>query len=246
MAGTTVVRTPATPMGSLEREAASQVNKIVTDLETLRAALDAGGVTAVTELMADHATFKAVVDDLKTQLSRVIGASDNLITTPTLGIGSTPTAVANVAFTYRVNGVGYAKAAVAAGTAPGNDVIPSGTFGACAFDIGTDGTVDAVEAADNATGYASAALAAAGLPAVATDHVRMGYVTASKSDGNFTFGTTDLNAANTTVAYTNGTTDTAISTSSPATLSASVPSSTAVNEAGDLTAALIQDATGTI
>lgn len=30
----------------------------------------------------------------------------------------------------------------------------------------------------------------------------MGYVTAMKSDGAFTFGTTALNAANTTVAYT--------------------------------------------
>jgi hypothetical protein len=33
----------------------------------------------------------------------------------------------------------------------------------------------------------------------------MGYVTASKSDGVFTFGTTALDATNTTVAYTNGT-----------------------------------------
>ncbi len=71
-----------------------------------------------------------------------------------------------------------------------------------AFEIGVNGTVDAVEATANSTGYASAALAVAGLPAVATDHARMGYVTAMKSDGAFTFGTTDLNAANTTVAYT--------------------------------------------
>ena len=47
-----------------------------------------------------------------------------------------------------------------------------------------------------------ALLAAAALPAPAADHARMGYVTATKSDGTFTFGTTALNAANSTVAYT--------------------------------------------
>lgn len=203
---------------------AALVNEQRTDHATAKTAVD-GIELLIEELHDDHATFKTVVDDLKAQLNRVLGASDVLITTPTLGIGSTPANVANVAFTYRVNGVGYAKAAVAAGTAPGNDVVPQGLFGAVAFDIGTDGTVDAVEATDNATGYASAVLAAAGLPAVAADHVRMGYVTASKSDGDFTFGTTDLGAANTTVAYTNGTADTAIASSSPATLTAPKPAS---------------------
>lgn len=182
------------------------------------------------ELIADHATFKTVCDDLKT-LANDIRAKlqgDYIITTPTLAIGSTTTAVSNVAFDYLVNGAPYAKAAVAAGTAPGNDVVPTGTYGAVAFDIGTDGTIVAVEATDNATGYASAALAAAGLPAVAADHARMGYVTASKSDGAFTFGTTALNAANTTVAYTNGTSafsaiGAAVATSAPATLTATAP-----------------------
>lgn len=130
------------------------------------------------------------------------GADDYLLSTPTLAIGSTPTAVSNVYFEYLINGTWYSKAAVAAGTAPGNDVIPQSTYGAVAFDIGTDGTIHATEAADNATGYASAALAIAGIAAVAADHVRMGYVTATKSDGAFTFGTTSLAAANSTVAYT--------------------------------------------
>lgn len=155
---------------------------------------------------------------LKTQLNRAIGAVDNLITAPGLAIGSTPANVANGAFAFRVNGMPYEKAAVAAGTAPGNDVVPTGLFGAVAFDIGSDGTIDAVEATDNATGYATAAAAVADLPAVATDHVRMGYVTASKSDGAFTFGTTALNAANTTVVYTDGTADTTVSAATPAAL----------------------------
>lgn len=130
---------------------------------------------------------------------------DYVFTTPGLAIGSTPTAVSSLAFDYIINGTGYSKAAVTAGTAPGNDVIPQSTFGAVAFDIGTDGTIDAIEAPANATGYGSAALAAAALPAAATDHARLGYVTATKSDGAFTFGTTNLNASNTTVAYTSST-----------------------------------------
>lgn len=161
-----------------------------------------------------------LVNELKSLLNEVrnLFAGDYLVTKTTLAIGSTTTAVSNAAFDYVVNGTRYSKAAVAAGTAPGNDVIPQSKFGAVAFDIGTDGTIDAIEASDNATGYASAALAAAGLPAVAADHVRMGYVTATKSDGAFTFGTTDLNAANTTVAYTDA-------TAGPAGLSAAITTS---------------------
>ncbi len=130
---------------------------------------------------------------------------DVLMTTPTLAIGSDTSAVSNIAFTYTVNGTVYSKAAVAAGTEPGNDVIPQNKYGAVALDIGADGTVDVIEAADNATGYGSAALAIAGIAAVAADHVRMGTVTVIKTDGDFTFGTTALNAANATAAYTSAT-----------------------------------------
>jgi hypothetical protein len=129
-----------------------------------------------------------------------------LVTQPALAIGSTPTAVSSAQFDYSINGVVYTKAAVAAGTAPGNDVIPQSKYGAVAFDIGANGTIDAVEAPANATGYDSAALAVAALPAAEASHVRIGYVTATNSAGTFTFGTTNLNAANTTVAYTDGTT----------------------------------------
>jgi hypothetical protein len=129
------------------------------------------------------------------------------VSRPALAIGSTKTAVANVAFDFTIAGVRYSKAAVAAGTAPGNDVVPQALFGAVAFDIGADGTIDAIEAADNATGYASAVLAIAGIPAAAAGHARMGNVTATKSDGAFTFGTTLLDAANTTVVYTDGETN---------------------------------------
>jgi hypothetical protein len=116
-----------------------------------------------------------------------------------LAIGTDTTAVLTAALEFDIAGTGYAKAS--AETEPGNDVIPQGKYGAVALDIGADGTIDAVEATDNATGYDSSALALAGLPAVAASHIRIGTVTATKSDGDFTFATTALNAANTTVAY---------------------------------------------
>jgi len=155
----------------------------------------------VNELADDHATFKTAVDTIlaKLQGNFVIGV-------PALAIGSTPTNVATALFHYFIGGKHYIKAAVVAGTAPGNDVVPQALYGAVAFDIGADGTLDAVEATANATGYASAALAVAGLPAAASGHARVGWVTATKSDGEFTFGTTELGAANTTVAYTDATT----------------------------------------
>jgi hypothetical protein len=140
-----------------------------------------------------------LTNDIRSKLK-----GDYMVSKPGLAIGTTKTAVSSVAFDYQITGVRYTKAAVAAGTAPGNDVIPQSTYGAVAFDIDAAGTITVVEAADNSTGYASAALAIAGCAAVATGKARMGYVTATKSDGAFTFGTTDLDAANTTVAYTDG------------------------------------------
>lgn len=65
MAGTTVnVRLMET--GGSNLETTKSVNKLVDDVETLRAALSAGGVVAVTELMTDHATFKTAADAVET------------------------------------------------------------------------------------------------------------------------------------------------------------------------------------
>jgi len=130
---------------------------------------------------------------------------DGTLTSAALAIGTTLTNVANGIFTYFIAGTAYSKPADAAGTAPGNDVIPEDKYGAVAFDIGADNVIDVIEAAGNAGGYVTAALAIAGLAAVQASHVRMGTLTAMKSDGAFTFGTTALNAANTTVAYTQAT-----------------------------------------
>ena len=75
--------------------------------------------------------------------------------------------------------------------------------------IDAAGTVTIQEAAANATGYATAALALAGLPAVPADKAALGTVTVLAADGTaFTPGTTELSAANITDAYVDG--DTAI------------------------------------
>jgi len=207
------------------------VDELVADHATFKTCVDAIE-TLIEELHDDHATSKTVVTDIKTLLNDIKNrlAGDGLMSLPGLVIGSTTTAVANVAFDYIVNGAKYTKAAVVAGTAPGNDVIPTGTYGAVALDIGADGTIDVIEATDNATGYASAVLAIAGLAAVAADHVRMGTVTVIKSDGAFTFGTTALSDANTTEVYTDNTCVFAaigavVGTSAPDTLGSAKPAS---------------------
>jgi hypothetical protein len=128
--------------------------------------------------------------------------TDGVISSPTvLGLGSTKNLVANESFTYYINGGQYSKAANTVGTAPGNDVIPINKYGSVAFDIDAAGTITVAEATNNATGYSSAALAVAGLPALGADLFRIGRVTVIKTDGSFTFGTTDLDAANVTVYY---------------------------------------------
>ncbi len=132
----------------------------------------------------------------------VAALGDGMLITGGLAIGSNKDDVATGLCAFQIAGMSYANAAITTGTGPGNDVIPQGTYGAVALDIGINGTEDAIEAADNATGYASAALAVAGLPAVAAGHTRMGWVTATKSDGAFTFGTTEFDAANVTAVFT--------------------------------------------
>jgi len=127
-----------------------------------------------------------------------------LTSVPTLAIGSTASKVSNVEFTFIVSGVEYTGALNAVGTTPGNDVIPEGKYGAVALDIGTDLTVDVIEAAGNDVGYASEDLAINGIPSVASGHVRAGTVCVISSDGDFTFGTSLLDDADVMVVYKDG------------------------------------------
>ena len=148
----------------------------------------------------DFASTVTLTNDIRAKLK-----GDYPITKTVLAIGSTPANVANAAFDFNINGVRYTKAAVAAGTAPGNDVVPVDTYGAVALDIDAAGTITVAEAADNATGYASATLALAGIPAVAASKARMGTVSVIRATaGAFTFGTTSLADGDTTVVYTDG------------------------------------------
>lgn len=174
-------------------EAVSRAEEMIGLLKSFDTEIDALR-TLINELRDDHATLIAALG---------LMSGDGLVTSAELGIGSTPANVATLQCSFIINGKLYTKAAVAAGTAPGNDVIPQTKYGCVALDVGTNLTIDAVEAADNATGYDSALAAASGLPAVAADHVRLGYVTVMKSDGDFTFGSTALSDANTTEVYSN-------------------------------------------
>lgn len=127
--------------------------------------------------------------------------TDGLVSTPGLVIGSTTTNVAYGDFDYSIAGVIYSKTGDAVGIAPGTDVIPLGLFGAVAFDIDAAGTITAVPAPANATGYVSVSDAFFALPDQAIDKVRMGGVFVTKSDGAFTFGTTAFSASNVTTTY---------------------------------------------
>ena len=90
-----------------------------------------------TELAGEAATNAAnttLVNDIRAKLK-----GNYPVTKTALAIGSTPANVATGALDFTIAGVRYSKAAVAAGTAPGNDVVPQSTFGAVALDIGVDG-----------------------------------------------------------------------------------------------------------
>jgi hypothetical protein len=184
----------------------------------------------INELQADHANLIAVAADSKTLVNDIRAKlqGDYIMGVPALGEGSNADDIASAAFYYSIGGSLYLKAAVTDGTAPGTDVILEDTFGAVALDIGVDGTLDAISADDNATGYASAVLAVAGIPVPEADHVRVGWVTVIKSDGDFTFGTTDFTAANVTAVFTDADNlatalGAAVTTSAPAALTNDTP-----------------------
>ena len=120
---------------------------------------------------------------------------------PGLRIGTTKTNIRTDRFSFLIGSTFYTSPDIAAGTALSGSDVPDGTYGAWALDIGTDLTIHCTEATDNATGYASAVLAIAGLPAVAASHVRVGTVTASNTGAVFDPGVTELDAATVTEAY---------------------------------------------
>jgi hypothetical protein len=150
------------------------------------------------ELLTDM-TIKTLVNDIREKLK-----GDYVLSLPGLVIGSTVQNVAHVAFDFMIGGAKYARTGLAAGTALAGADVPQDTYGAWRLEIGANGTVDIVEATDNATGYASAVLAVAGLPAVSADHASMGVVTAMNTGGVFDPGVTALDAVTVTATYADG------------------------------------------
>jgi len=120
-------------------------------------------------------------------------------------IGSTATQLASRAFRYRIASIDYTKAIVAAGTALTATTVPQNLYGAFGKQLAADGTLDTWDAADNATGYATEALAIAAIKAVAAadaNHVRAFYCTVISTDaGGFVGATTALNDAAVTAAF---------------------------------------------
>lgn len=130
---------------------------------------------------------------------------ENYVTAPALAIGSIASNVANAAFKYQISGWTYSKAAVAAGTALSGSTVPQNKYGAWMLEIDSAGTITITAAGDNATGYATAALAVNGLPSGSGSKAVMGYVTAiNTAAGGFIPGTTLLSAATVTDTYTDG------------------------------------------
>jgi len=127
----------------------------------------------------------------------------SLLSSPALAIGSTPANLATGAFSFTIGSMSYTKAAVAAGTALTATTVPQNKYGAFGLQIPSGGTIAALDAAANATGYATAALALAAWKAVApsASNVALGCVVVINTGGAFVGATTSLAAAGVTAVY---------------------------------------------
>lgn len=179
-------------------------NELRTDHASFKAAVDTSK-TLTDELHDDHATNKTHMDALKTALNSVIGAltADGIINATALGVGTTPTQVASTAFQYRIDGVPYHKAAVAAGTPfSAADAINAGAaaagffWGIWAVQVDAAGTVTTKSPAADQV-YASEASAIAALPVADAGKVVIGYVTVkTKENAEWVAISNDLTDAN--------------------------------------------------
>ena len=143
----------------------------------------------------------AILTPLTQGISGLFAAPNGVLASAGLGVGTTPAEVASIAFPFYIGAISYEKAAIPAGTSPGTDVVPTGLYGAVAFDIDATGAITVAVAPNNSAGYLTAAAAIAALPACEGTKARMGTLSAMNAAAAFTFGTTALNAANTTVAF---------------------------------------------
>lgn len=165
---------------------------LLADITALKAAVDAGNTVAD--------AVKTLANDLR---SKLLG--DYVDGATALGIGSDAPKVAHGAFDYHINGQQYSVVADTTGTALSGATVPDAKYGAWALEIAASGTISIVEAAANATGYASSAAALAGIPAQTADKARMGTVVILNSGATFVPGTTDLSAVTVTDTYADAT-----------------------------------------
>ncbi len=121
-----------------------------------------------------------------------------------LEAGSTSRSAINNAnaFSYNIGGNAYTET-VDTETELSGDTVPRNKFGAWRLEIDADGNVSIVQADDNATGYATAALAVQGLPTESSTKAAMGYVTAKKIT-DFIPGTSFIDGSFTTRSFTDG------------------------------------------
>lgn len=116
-------------------------------------------------------------------------------------IGTTTSRIAHAAFRYRIAGVPYLEASLAAGAAPTATTIPQNKWGLFCWEIAADGTLDTgPDAAGNAAGaYATEAAAIAAMPAPSASHIIPFYVTVMRTNAaGFVGATTAFNDAETT------------------------------------------------
>ena len=172
--------------------------------------LNIGFVPKFMEIYDAYGGLAAIWDDSMADGEMIIlnPFQDGVTSDPAPSIGSTTARCANKAFQVRILNVADIEmvnvAAVAAGTAPTATTVPVSTYGAFGYEVAIDGTIDAGwDAAANATGYASEALAIAAIRAVAAsaNHVRAFFFTVTSSSGAYVGNTTALNASQLTVNY---------------------------------------------
>lgn len=272
MAGTTTssargrsVGTEA-PLASVLNDLIVNHNLLVDDVEAIRGSASGGGVVAVTELMADHATFKTAVDQTETLVEELHddhatfkAAVDKqkrfLINMPlanaTVAIGTTVQKVrTTTTATYRIDGIFKSKASTDDFWTLSGTTVTDGNFQKYLLCIDASGAASIVE------GTQGASAGAVVLPAWPASKSVLGILQVQTVGATFVPGTTGLDAATVTDTYYDGfdpaliddapaTITAAKPASAPATLSASVPSATAIDTAGDLLAAKIGDSGGT-
>lgn len=223
MAGTTKSTRPTSRPGSAEHEAIAQVNNLTRDVETLRTALEAGGVVATAELMTNYATNRTYQAEIKTTYNTAVTAITELndddntvcnqvdsIVTPNGVVGGSYAFTAGAAVTiaatgtvkYQIAGVQYAAEMPATITLEDLGDITQNLFGAWRVEITALGAVTA-KSAPTVGGYTTeqiALLALGGLARTASSAV-LGYLTVVKTGSAFNIGTDNLTVATATATF---------------------------------------------